>query len=273
MPGACGAQDSGSKATDPIVIIPWVESTNSRKSIKVDDLVDGLVVWSKITDTAIVSTSPGGESLYPVLLARVPGITIIPGVKTHELLPRFDSVTGWKAVARQVTAVLKAAGGKRVLLENETACKKYFNGEQEIDLDRLREGLRQLPAGIEVIWYPSITGAGERQRQRCERVCRIAAEVLDVLFVNLSMNSPKALRHKASHRGKQRLDKIAKKPTIPMMYCYGPGSRWWMDEDIPGALKHVMGGRVILYPGGKRWPQAARSITKLLSEPVREAGP
>lgn len=269
----CVAQESVSPPDGRSRIVPWVESTNSRRSIKIDDLVEGLLIWSEITDTAIVSTSPGGESLYPVLRKRVPGMIIIPGVKTKDLLPRFDSVAGWRAVARQVRVVCDASGQTRVLLENESASKKSMHGKYEIDLARFRKGLQQLPKGIEIIWYPSITGASEAQQQRCERLCRVAAEVLDVSFTDLSLNCPAALRHRLSKVGTQRLDKIAKKPTIPILYCYGPGSRWWMDEEIPGALTHVKGGWVILYPGGKRWPQAARSITRILGESAPSRAP
>lgn len=273
-PPAC-PQDSRSDADVRPQIVPWVESTQSRKSIKIDELVGGLRTWSKITDTAIVSTSPGGESLYAVLLERVAGITIIPGVKTKDLLPRFDSVEGWRAVARHVALVSKLAGDKRVALENETAFKPYINGEYEIDLGRFRRALGQLPADVEIIWYPSMVGGTTQTQRRAEVVCEVVADVLQerVTFTDLSINGPKAVQNGWAKKGRRTLDRIADKPLIPILYCYGPGSRWWMDEELPGALKHVQGGRVILYPGGKRWPQAARSITRLLSDSERPARP
>ena len=272
MAGACcaaepttGMPEVVNGAATTIQIIPWIE-VNSPDPSGIDHAVEGLLVWKRVTDTAIVSTIPGLAGIYREFRRRVPQMRIIPGIKTNDALPQLDSVDGWRTVGQQIRAVCDASGQTIVVLENESASKRYVHGEYEIDLDRLRRGLQQLPDGVEIIWYPSVTGASVAQQQRGEDLCRVVADVLDVRFIDLSLNCPAAVRYKWSKLGRARLEKLARKPTIPMLYCYGPGSRWWMDEQIPDALTHVKGGWVILYPGGKRWPEAARSITRILAE-------
>lgn len=244
-------------------IVPWVEVT---KSTSARELLAGLRTWSKITDTAIVSISPGGESLYPALRKHVPGMTIIPGIKTNDLLPRFDSVEGWGAVAQLVKAVCASTGQRRVLLENESAISWYLRGHRELDHRQFREAVEQLPAGIEVIWYPGVVGETEETQQRASGICQNMADLCDVRFTELTIGDVALLKYGWNRRARYRMVSIAKKPTIPILYCYGPSSKWWKDEEIPEALTRAADDQdfVILYPGAKRWPEAARSITRVL---------
>jgi len=246
-------------------LVPWIELNTIREDA-FENAVGGLLIWQKITDTAIVSTVPGYAHLYTKLRARVPGMHIIPGMKTSRCLPALDSVAGWKEVARAVNEVCEAAGEKRVVLENEGAIQPFWREGREIDEARLREGLRELPEAIEIIWYPSIVGETQEARRRSVRLTELVAEVEGVRFTDLSISGPKSLRYGWSKLGRKQLKEIAERQVIPMLYCYGPGSRWWEDEDIPEALKLVEGDFVILYPGSTRWREAARSITKIISE-------
>lgn len=265
--GACDYTPNGAAdqriASEPPLFIPWVELNTSNPST-VDIVVEGLLAWQKITDTAIVSTVPGKESLYRVLRKRVPGMRIIPGIKTTPLLSRFDSVEGWENVSRSVRYALKCAGENEILLENETAFLRVRRGEESVNLQNLRRGLDTLPAGIKVIWYPSIVGRSQAMLTRYEDVCKIVVDVLDARFVDHSVDGHKSLGNRWREKAQHRLDALSNQPTIPILYCYGD-SRWWRDEQLVEVLGSVTKDQVILYPGIKRWAQAARSISGHLS--------
>ena len=146
---ACGDERERARPeagpSDDVLVIPWVE-VNTLNPTAIDRVVEGLLEWQAVTDTAIVSTMPGQESVFRTLRRRVPGMHIIPGIKTYPSLPRFDSVEGWRQIADHATAVLAAADTNELLLENETAIRQYRRGEEPVDLSRLRQGLETLPS-------------------------------------------------------------------------------------------------------------------------------
>ena len=244
-------------------LIPWIE-VNTIGEDAVDNAAAGLAVWGRITDTAIVSTVPGCDTIYRRLRGLVPGMRIIPGMKTSRCMSRFDSVEGWKKVAHEVRLVCAASGEKRVALENEGAVKGYWRGEYEIDLDRLRAGLNELPKDIEFIWYPALVGENETAQDRTEAVCRIVSEVLNVRFTDFSAAGPRSLRYGWTLAASKRMKQVARNPTIPILYFHGPGSRWWQDDQIHEALAATEGKSVIVYPGITRWREAARSFVDTL---------
>ncbi len=253
-------------------IIPWIE-VNAGTTRAIDSAAAGLRRWMDVTDTAIVSTVRGGARIYPMLRDRVPGMRIIPGLKTNDLLKRFDSKKGWTAVVREIQAIRAAGGEDTVLLENESAIRAYLDGAYEIDAGLLKESLELIPKDLRIIWYPGVVGESEATQDRAELLCRAAQATLDVRFTDLSFSSPAAVRYRWSRLGRQRLERLAKAPLIPLLYFYGPGSKWWQDEQFHEALDHCGDNWVIIYPGAKRWRQAARILSKELVRSTPKARP
>lgn len=247
----------------PKHIVPWIEVNNSKQRT-IDHAVEGLLIWQKITDTAIVSTVPGHEKIYREFKKHVPGMRIIPGMKTYTLLDQFDSIEGWREIARHVETALKESGEKEIVMENETAIRLYRRGESHIDLDRFRQGIELLPKNVSYIWYPSIQGHKEVVQKRYENVCKIVASILDVRFTNRSLYGPGAANERPLKKAQDRIRLISKRDSIPLIYCIAVHP-WWTDQQIPHALSLVQGDWAILYPGTKRWVDAARSISALLS--------
>jgi hypothetical protein len=274
----CKADDrhpTSSSVSKPVKLLPWVEDNYAGYDERV---IEGLKIWSRVTDTAIVSTMPGRAELYRKLRQRVPGMHIIPGIKTRTLLPVFDSVEGWRRVAEEVAAVSSAAGERVVLLENETAIRPYRRGEQKISLDRLRDALAQLPKGIGIIWYPSIHSPRNPVHDRYENVCRVVAEVCDVRFTDRSTQSPAALHEPWRREVRRTLERLSSKPTLPLLYAYAQRSStvYWLDQQIPEALAYVRrewgeDAELIIYPGMKRWGEAARSISDIVTRSAETA--
>lgn len=271
----------GLAAKPPLKIIPWVELNYARND---EYCIKGLLAWKGLTDTAIVSTRPGRAALYSKLRERVPGMRIIPGLKPNgagiDLLPSFDSVAGWKKIAEEVSAMCKTSGQRVVLLDNEVAIKRYRMGKQKIELDRLRAGLEYLPKDVVIIWYPSIHSHTTEVQKRYADVCRVVADVCDVQFTDRSTETPAALEDLWLQRARRTLESMSSRPTLPMLYAYAKDSGiiHWPDAQIPDAFEYIRkewgeGAEVIIYPGMRRWGEAARSIEKILQRSDSPARP
>ena len=251
-------------------IIPWVEDNFS----KYDETVRrGLGIWAAVTDRAIVSTMPGRAGLFATLdkELRASGheIRIIPGLKTMSLLDRFDSIQGWESVASEVALYDSSI----VLLENEVAMKGYVDGEYELDREALRTGLSKLPRDVQYLWYPSIWGNDTRKRERNEVACAIVQDTLrDVRFLDQRYQGARAIDASARKKADVMLKRITKgRPTLPMLYFYGPNHpvTFWKDEQLEDALGIIKRrwdnhAEVVIYPGVKRWEDAALKLSKRL---------
>ena len=192
---------------------------------------------------------------------------IIPGVKTTSLFGhrQFDSVQKWREMAQEVRAACEASGQRRFLFENESALADYYHGEHELDLDRLRVGLNELPKDIQYLWYPCFGGAGERL-QRGARLCEVVEAVLDMRFVDhLSIAAPQYVDQPGTLRAVELLESIAQNPTIPLIYCCG--DKYWPADRSPEALELAKlewgdAAEAIVYPGKTRWVQRAREMVQ-----------
>lgn len=258
----CSADQLAEPKDLPNNIVPWIEVNNSKQRA-IDHAVEGLLIWQKITDTAIVSTAPGHEKIYREFQVRVPGMRIIPGMKTHTLLDQFDSIEGWRNIAKHVETALLESGEKEIVMENETAIRLYRRGESQIDLKRFRQCIELLPKNISYIWYPGVQGHKENVQKRYEEVCKIVASILDVRFTNRSIYGPSAIDELPLKKAQERIRLLSKRESIPLIYCIAKHP-WWTDQQVPHALSLVPGEWAILYPGTKRWVESARSISALL---------
>lgn len=262
----------------PGTVIPWVELNYPHRrhdpllrETDLDRAIVGLRAWSRVTDTAVVSTLPGKSWLYLTLRERVPNMTIIPGIKTAPLLPQFDNLAGWAAIAEEVENVRRTSGQNTVLLEHETALRPIVLGEYAPDVDTLRMGLALLPSRVEYVWRPSLFWfiSGDGGRDRLADVCRIAEEVLpDVIFVDQSHNAKHNVGTRRFVEAQAILESIASKPTIPKAYFYGSLGPyiWWRDEDFHELLRLVRDRQhLIVYPGLHRLHETARTLGEQLN--------
>jgi len=249
--------------TSPL-IIPWLEA-NIATPEEIEHAAQGLHIWRRVTDTAVVTTTIGREYLYPALTAQAPDMTIIPGVKTVGRLgyTDFDSLEKWQLLAGDVAAMAEAANQTCVVLENETALHAYWDGWAEIDLDQLRVCLACLPPDIDIIWHPSIHSSLPELQQRSADLCQVVEEVLgNVQFVDLSFCHPEWRFDPWWIANRNTLESIADSPTLPIIYYgqFGNVHYWDYDQvhDAMRALTGRPGG--LFYPGGPRWVEAAETI-------------
>ncbi len=252
-------------------VIPWLE-VNNCKPEEVDIAVTGLQIWQSITDEAIVSTIPGKSWLYRELKRRVPGMRIIPGMKTNTRLGErgFDSLAGWKLLAEDIAEVCRTSGEKRVVLENESALKYYWKGEFVIDTDRLGECLRQLPPEIQVYWYPVVIGKSAASKERGWGLIRTVEQACDVRFIDFRICSPADARLQRRQSDVKELTRIAANPPISMVY-FGFKNRYWLTSQAKEVMDLVIGDDVIFYPGASSWIEVAREVSTVLRPPVKVA--
>lgn len=259
--------------------VPWLE-LNVDEATTVEYAIKGLINWTAVTDTAIVSSEPRLTGQYLLLKQRVPGMRIIPGLKTSPVLGTSDfaSVAGWNRIGQVVRDMLAVTEDDTIIFEHETAMKSYLDGAYEIDMDQMREALRQLPQDVHYLWYPSVASSGD-MLYRYLRICSVAEEILpNVQFVDhASVSWPNMFGGSGATNLATALGAIARQPTVPLIYSMNR-SPYWMDADIPTAMGHVRTGWgedswAILYPGYKHWVDAARNISELLLEEAGASNP
>ncbi len=249
-------------------MIPWVEAS-TRVDGSYERTLRGLLAWQPLVKRAIVSVGPDEGAMLLKLKRAVPGITIIPGIKTSALLAPgragFDSVRAWGQLAALSERLCDAMNVKVILFEHESALKKYQSGEYEMDLARLRAGLRQMPEDLLVLWYPSAYGGA--QLEPSIELCQAVEDgIKDVVFVDTAtVYSPHALASPAARRCKARLVETADKPPARMIYAGWEGM--WPLKRVPEAIRATReSDMVILYPGAKRWVSSAWALGKIFEE-------
>jgi|GEM_PF-2651684 len=260
-------------ATQPArrTLLAWVETFNEPR--RLNDVVDGAAAWRGVADGVIVSVGPDEVGLFRGLQDRMPGVRLIPGIKTSPILRRtgLDNPAGWARLADAMRAACAITGSRVILLENESAIKDYIDGRETVDFERLRAGLRQLPTDVELIWYPSVSGT-EGTLERATRLCReVQAVCRNVRFVDHgTLFSERSRFDGGVPRLQAALKSAATAPPIQLIYC---GERYWRLERVPEAIRLATSDTVILYPGADRWKEASRILAATLAADRQQRPP
>lgn len=267
----------------------WLE-LNVPTDTAIASAIDGIRLWAECgaVDAVIVSTMPGREWLFTKLaeVCEEVGIKLIPGIKTSPALPTvtlddgkyynyFDDAHGWRKVADSVLLASVHAKSPIVLLENESAMRGYVEGLVEIDLARLSAALDQLPKQLNLVWYPSVIFGDELRRGRQLAVARtLLAQHPNVYFVDNSIDREWTYRSDVGQTNRTLLMGLYEqfypgetRSLYKILYCYGPGTKWWSDAAIVPLLFGPVGrdNWAILYPGAKRFSDSApKSLGPLL---------
>ncbi len=262
--------------TNP-VIIPWLEISGEASEEQIDHCVAGLELWQRLTDTAIISTEYPGAHLFPILQARVPGMRIIPGMKTVSRLDHtnLDSLERWALVAEDVNAFVAASGESTIVFENETAQKAYLDGDYEIDYDQYEACVAQLPDDVEYYWYPSIACHHQNESWLLRTrplVERVEAAVPNVRFIETSFGDPDWPYYWPSLVIRETVEEISDTIPLPIIYfgCDDTWCYWPYDETaiLMGQLQEEGRPDAIFYPGISRWLDAPVQINDQLWPPL-----
>lgn len=252
-------------------VIPWIE-LNYLEPRFIEPVIAGCRSWATVSDTVcITGNGPYVRETYELLTRRLPGLKIIPGVKTsggdQSLLKRFDDVAGWRHVAAAVRTACALTGSRRCVLENETAIGAYLDGRVPLDPNALAEGLRQLPPEIEYIWCPGHVGGYDRL-QRAATLVRIAqANLAHLTLVALRYQQANWTDGRAHPVRKKQLDLDAATglPVIPIGFFEGRPNDWSAVQVLEFARLAAADAReVFVYPGGKQWTTFMSDATRTI---------
>lgn len=250
-------------------IIPWRE-VGSKYQDYVNpglyaDTVDGLRKYQYVTDTAIITTTYMQIFLYGELARDVPGMTIIPGLKTSARLGNdeeadFDNLAGWQLIAQDVQDVIDATGCTTFVFENEGASRSFYSGEATIDLEQFRTCMSYLPDNVEYIWYPP-----PAYDHPSWDMCAVVQEELDdVRFMNFAYSFPEWEKYYRPDRDAPEL--LGERPSVAMAYFGCSGVRCYWPFDAAPEILQVVAGRseVIFYPLNYDWVPVAQQTADLL---------
>jgi hypothetical protein len=232
---------------------------------------EGLDHWRRVTNEFILITPPSARTVCKQVRDRYPDLKIIPGVKTRYCLSDgLGDSDGWDVVARQVQVMADIAGSTRVYLDMEDPFKvglSHLPGS--IDFGAFREGLRRLSADIEEVWFwPDIAGSDPVYMYRSERLIECVHKALGsrLRLIGNNRSQPKAIDNKWCRRAEALNEYIVgAENIIQKLYFYGDSpTPSWPDEALPEVLRQYCGNRAIIYPGGRRWPEASRILAEIL---------
>jgi len=259
-------------------------------------VVAGIREWGNcdVVTAIIVTVLPGKEELFSNLriICAAVGLKLIPSVKVSPCLPiaatvdgkdynKFDYVEGWTNVADSIARACHYARTSIVLLEAESAMKGYVKGIKycEIDPARLARCFRQLPRGIRMFWYPTLTYIDCPEHNRQLAAMRLLlTEQRQITFVDTSIGMPCDYGNPRVKKNEELLRDLTAEFYVEwaqlyrMLWCYGDDTTYWPDKEIVPAIISAIESPdlAILYPGlglekGRPWPEAAASIGRLLN--------
>ncbi len=270
--------DTGQSAVLPVTaektiptpkIIPWIESTGVADA---DHVIEGLRLWQRVTDTAIVSVYPDCPAtcsdLYGILNDRIPEVQIIPGLKTSIILGQdnLDWIEGWQQIGAELTQIAATTGSNIVLLENEEAVRDHGDGLYDINYAQFRQCMTALPDDLTYIWYPAMMyNCVDYKRNRYELLCQVVEEEVDVRFTEVNFGHPNWVDANCKADARYWLEDLAElQPIQVAWFCCIEGFCYWPDDQIDTVLDHVAGAgysELIVFPRRERWVEGAEGIT------------
>lgn len=162
--------------------IPFVECPQPHIGANRDAIAFGLRQLVGIFDRAIVVTSPGRETqLYRWLREQVPGIKVLGGLKTSQLVggSMFTNPLAWESVRTYARSVAHETGENVCVLENESALSAFHQNAIDLDTDEMRAALSPLRESPICYWWymPSIVPDAPTRPRRWQRTLQLTAAV------------------------------------------------------------------------------------------------
>lgn len=282
-----------------------VECNTPEKEL--DTVIQGIrnLAGCRSVKCVVVSTMPGKYDVFTELLpvCREADKILIPGIKFSPLLPiaaraldnatgkhvygnKFDDHEGWTALADSIVRACYYAERPSVVVDFESAARGYVNGMVdfedpektcEIDLAALVLGISQLPAGIKVCAYPSLTYAEYANPDEYGRQLTIVRSLLmgHLLtgFVDTSIGMPcdycnQRLENERTLRALNEMYYPGTKAAMfRKMWFYGPDTKYWGDAEgiaaIIGTVKEP--DCALIYTGFARFVEGTEMLARLLN--------
>jgi hypothetical protein len=203
-----------------------------------------LKLWRTMVDEVIVVTDPRApEPVLSPLVRDLAPLQIIGGAHTNPAIKRrLDNVDGWAQIRDAIEATCRITGTRRFVIDNELGWKSMRLGDYVPDWDRVREGLKLLPADVEYTWYPSISCWVDRSMHKkwCDDDLKLQTEFLkcvvetlpDVRLVTFEHNGPESATYEPEIARQAYVHKHFDVPTFPIVYFAPPSYYWKIDRFI-----------------------------------------
>jgi hypothetical protein len=248
--------------TSPL-IVPWLEMGFCEQD-EIDRAVAGLQIWRRVTNTACITSGVNQAFVYPILHEAMPGMRIIPGIKTsYRTIGRgLDSVEAWQLIAQDIATVAAISGESEIVLENESAYQDYLHGNYTMNWDQFRQGLAYLPQDVVVIWYPAVAVSTDSAKvARTVTLCQAVQDVIAPRLVSSSYGDPDWPVFPPSTYARQVEDEMSTRPLFPVIHLGWQGWQYWPYDETPIVIEQ-MNGRpdAFFYPGQAQWLDAAQGV-------------
>jgi len=147
---------------------------------------------------------------------------------------------------------------------------------ENIDMVKFQKGLELLPKNLHYIWYPTIDNVhpDSSMRKRMYPYLKIINEILSPLWLSAGYSRPQTpLPTTWSIISQEFLRRLNREkyvnwsmPLLFPIYCYGPKTKWWEDEQVPHVINSIPSGDIaIIYPGYVYWLESSKKIVDLIS--------
>ena len=275
-------------------VIPWVEVNEPDSPSQVDpqktameDCLDGLAEWSRAADMAIVSTKlDRAEKVYgPLRVATRRPRWIIGGLKTYAVPGATDDddrpydyahAETWKRIAAEACAIVELTGVLIVVLENETALKKFHAGQAGIDFGALYDALAPLRRSDLTYWwwFPCVLddteAAPDRRRRSIALTAMVASAVPKSRFIMAHAGRPEWYDNAGEVRQRREMiDLVGNAHVLDLVYVrryglFSNGKPAFKAEQVLAEKGQWFGDQIILYPGARDWTSVGRQVAALV---------
>ena len=298
------AQTSGQPAPSAAHrVIPWLEINEPSMPLKqlgdqipkdraemtlLEHGMEGILLWSRVTDTIIITTRPGkSKLLYAELARRKPtSVRIIGGLKTYTLPVGFRGdkrpydfadEEGWRSLAAEAAEIALTTGSREVLMENESSLLPVHTGKATVNLDRLGKSLAALRRDdLQILWWTpfmmgNIREVPSRDASTKQLVLTAATSVPGSVFLvpyagwhGWERKPDEVQRRELMMEtvGRDRVRDLVYLETIEAARTILPPKR--RRHTAPEVLRdvHALTNEVILYPGAVNWVTVAREYVE-----------
>ncbi len=241
------------------------------------DTFSGLCRWVGVVERAAVIVKPTNFTFLDDLAEAVPGIEIVPGIKTHHVFPgSFFDVDAWRQLRDCVEIIFKASKSRQIVFDNEEALRAYVDGDDvPTTRDWLRLGgelyrLAMVLDGRDLIWYPADwPNKNPAARSRLQALVAFVNAHLKVRFIYHQYQGPMFVDNPVYRESGYWMYKHTTKP-MPIAHFYPDNQNSWGASRINEVREIVErerpGSTVVVYTGHKAWPTASKELAEQVSE-------
>lgn len=248
-------------------LLPWRE-VSPAISGDVSTTLEGLKIWQRVTDTAIITVEPYALDQLREVVFGARYMRIIGGLKTAALLKDAGlmSRSAWAETCHMIDRIISITGQPVVLLENESTVAPYLNGSKPVpDGALMAEAIPAPWNRMPLWWYPSAADDNAVLHRYLALADSVAKALPNARMVDHgSLWGPNEPYDPVAKNRAVLLCERCNQPPIELFYCHYVSGRpqAWPNSRISEALSFAVGTEAICYPGRDNWISAATELAR-----------